>query len=53
MKDGASESQVVHVLGAWDDGGVFARADASGIVLLRYHAGRVEPFAARARFPAP
>lgn len=53
VKDGASESQVVHVLGAWDDGGVFARADASGIVLSRYRAGRVEPFAARARFPAP
>jgi UDP-2,3-diacylglucosamine hydrolase len=34
----------LHVLGAWDGGGVFARADESGVALLEYREGKVAPF---------
>ena len=47
---GARE-RTLHVLGAWDDGGVFARADQHGIALHRYRVGRIEPFPLVTRFP--
>lgn len=51
--DGGPRPVELHVLGAWDDGGVFARADRDGIGLHRYRAGRIEPFPLVTRFPAP
>jgi UDP-2,3-diacylglucosamine hydrolase len=41
---GGAREVDLHVLGAWHDGGVFARADENGVKLFEYRDGKVVPF---------